>query len=145
MISIYSLRLLSTFIYTIINDNVLASSVQKKENILRFCGPKNFFCVRTQPWNPPPPPLYAIVRIWLDPSPPPFYVRTMWMTPNLETFSSLQNKLSSLIKTSKQEYFSKIAKKLSDASISSKTYWSILKSFLTGKKLPCHSSYFSWK
>ena len=144
MISIYSLRLLSTFLYTIINDNVIASSVQKKENILRFCGPKKL--LRTYATlKPPPPPLYAIVHIWLDHSPPPFYVSTMWMTPNLETFSSLQNKLSSLIKTSKQEYFSKIAKKLSDASISSKTYWSILKSFLTGKKLPCHSSYFSWK
>ena len=55
---------------------------------------------------------------------------------NLERFSSLQNKLSNLIETSKQKYFSKIAKKLSDPSISSKTYWSILKSFLTGKKVP---------
>ena len=36
---------------------------------------------------------------------------------NLERFSSLQNKLSRLIETSKQEYFSKIAKKLSDPSI----------------------------
>ena len=143
MISIYSLRLLSTFIYTIINDNVLASSVQKKRKYFEILWSKKFFLRTYATLKPPPPPLYAIVRIWLDPSPPPFYVRTMWMTPNLETFSSLQNKLSSLIKTSKQEYFSKIAKKLSDASISSKTYWSILKSFLTGKKLPCHSSYFS--
>ena len=55
---------------------------------------------------------------------------------NLERFSSLQNKLSSLIETSKPEYFSKIAKTLSDPSISSKTYWSILKSFPTGKKFP---------
>ena len=38
----------------------------------------------------------------------------------LEKFSSVQNKLSSLIETSKQEYFLKIAKKLSDPSISSK-------------------------
>ena len=53
---------------------------------------------------------------------------------SLERFSSLQNKLSSLIETLKQEYFSKIAKKLSDSNISSKTYWSILKSFLKGKK-----------
>ena len=44
--------------------------------------------------------------------------------------------MSNLIETSKQKYFSKIAKKLSDPSISSKTYWSILKSFLTGKKVP---------
>ena len=53
----------------------------------------------------------------------------------LENFSSLQENLSSLIETSKQEYFSKIAEKLSDPNISSKTYWSILKSFLTGKKV----------
>ena len=56
---------------------------------------------------------------------------------NLERFSSPQNKLSSLIETSKQEYFPKIAKKLSDPSISSKIYWSILKIFLTGKNVPC--------
>ena len=31
----------------------------------------------------------------------------------------------------------KIAKKLSDPNISSKTYWPILKCFLTGKKVPC--------
>ena len=37
---------------------------------------------------------------------------------SLQRFSSLQNKLSSLIETLKQEYFSKIAKKLSDSSIS---------------------------
>ena len=55
----------------------------------------------------------------------------------LEKFSSLQKNLSSLIETSKQEYFSKIAKKLSDPNTSSKTYWSILKSLLTGKKVPC--------
>ena len=39
----------------------------------------------------------------------------------LERFGSLQNKLSSLIETSKPEYLSKIAKKLYH-SISSKTY-----------------------
>ena len=54
----------------------------------------------------------------------------------LEKFSSLQKNLSSLIETSKQEYFSKIAKKLSDPNTSSKTYWSILKSLLTGEKVP---------
>ena len=54
----------------------------------------------------------------------------------LEKFSSLLKNLSSLIVTSKQEYFSKIAKKLSDPNTSSKTYWSILKSLLTGEKVP---------
>ena len=45
--------------------------------------------------------------------------------------------MSSLIETSKQEYPSKIAKQLSDSSISSKTYWSILKRFLNGENVPC--------
>ena len=62
---------------------------------------------------------------------------------NLERFSPFQNKLSSLIETLKREYFSKITKELSDASISSKKYWSILKSFLTGKKVSLYSSYYS--
>ena len=39
--------------------------------------------------------------------------------------------------TVKQQYFRKIAKKLSDSNISSKTYWPILKCFLTGKRVPC--------
>ena len=45
--------------------------------------------------------------------------------------------MSSLIETSKQEYFSRIAKKLSDPSVSSKTYWFILKSLLMDKKVSC--------
>ena len=56
---------------------------------------------------------------------------------NLERFSSLQNKLSSLIETSKQEYLSKIAKKLFNPSISLKTYLSILKKNLMSEKVPC--------
>ena len=53
----------------------------------------------------------------------------------LETFSSLQKSLSGSIETLKQEYFLKIAKKLSDPAICSKPYWSILKSILMGKKV----------
>ena len=56
---------------------------------------------------------------------------------NLERFRSLQNNLTITIETAKQQYFAKIAKKLSDPNISSKTYWSILKCFLTGKKVLC--------
>ena len=61
---------------------------------------------------------------------------------NLERLSFLQRNLSSLIETSKQEYNSKIAKKLCDPSISSKTYWYILKSFLTDIKVPWISPVF---
>ena len=62
----------------------------------------------------------------------------------LERFGSLQNKLSSLIETSKPEYLSKITKNLS-LSISSKTYWYILKSFLKSKKVPGVPSIFHEK
>ena len=48
---------------------------------------------------------------------------------NLEVFCSLQNNLTITIETAKQQYFAKIAKKLSNLNISSKTYWSILKCF----------------
>ena len=48
---------------------------------------------------------------------------------NLERFRSLQNNLNNAIETTKQQYFAKIAKKLSDPNISSKTYWSISKCF----------------
>ena len=78
MVSIHSLRLVYTFLYTIINGNVIVSFAQKK--ILRFCGPKKVFCVRSQPGNHLP--LYAIVHIWLDPSSPPLCVLAMSMTPN---------------------------------------------------------------
>ena len=40
MVSIYSLKPVYTFLYTIINGNVLASFVQKKRKVLRFGGPK---------------------------------------------------------------------------------------------------------
>ena len=58
----------------------------------------------------------------------------------LERFNLLQNNLSSLIKTLKQEYFSKIAKKLSDLSISSET-WSVLKSFF--RNVVCFKKFFN--
>ena len=61
---------------------------------------------------------------------------------NLERFSSLQNNLTNTIETTKQQCFAKIAKKPFVPNISSKTYWSILKCFLTGKKVPCISPIF---
>ena len=48
-----------------------------------------------------------------------------------------QKGLVSFNETSKQEYSSQTAEQLSDSSISSKTYWSILKSFLTEENVPC--------
>ena len=66
MVSIYSLRLVYTFLYTKINGNVAASFVQKKKGF-KILWPKKFY-------------LYLIVHIWLDPSPPLLCVCTLWMT-----------------------------------------------------------------
>ena len=55
---------------------------------------------------------------------------------NLEWFRSFQNNLTNTIETTKQQYFAKMSEKLSDPNITSKIYWSILKCFLTGKKVP---------
>ena len=59
------LRPVYTFLYIIINDNVIASFVQKKI-VLRFCGPIIVFLRTYATLSPPPIPptsLYAIVRI----------------------------------------------------------------------------------
>ena len=45
--------------------------------------------------------------------------------------------MSFLIEKSKRKYHSRITSKLSDIRKSFKAYWSILKSFLIGKKIPC--------
>ena len=49
----------------------------------------------------------------------------------------LQTQLNFLIEKSKGKYYSRTTSKLSDIGKSSKTYWSILESFLIGKKTPC--------
>ena len=74
MVSIYSLRPVYTFLYTIINGNVIGSFVQKKK-VLRFCGPKTLFlrtyaklksplplCIQSYAFGLTPPlPLYTYV------------------------------------------------------------------------------------
>ena len=55
----------------------------------------------------------------------------------LDSLKDLQAQLNFLIEKSKGKYYSRITSKLSDIGKSSKTYWSILKSFLIGKKIPC--------
>ena len=52
MVSIYSLRPVYTFLYTIINDNVIAFFIQKRK-VLRFCGPKTFFLRKYATLNSP--------------------------------------------------------------------------------------------
>ena len=47
------------------------------------------------------------------------------------------NELKSLIEASKEKYYSCISKRMMNPLISTKTYWSILKSFLNNKKIRC--------
>ena len=49
----------------------------------------------------------------------------------------LQNELKSLIEANKEKYYSRISKRMMNPLTSTKTYWSILKSFLNNKKIPC--------
>ena len=56
---------------------------------------------------------------------------------HLLTLHNLQNHLNQFIQKAKQNYLSKVAKKLSDPSTSTKCYWSLLKTLLNDKKIPC--------
>ena len=49
---------------------------------------------------------------------------------------NLTNELSNLVRDTKTEYHSKLAAKLVNPSTSAKTYWSILKTFANGRKVP---------
>ena len=49
---------------------------------------------------------------------------------------NLTTELSNLIRDTKSEYHSKLAAKLVNPSTSAKTYWSILKTFANGRKVP---------
>ena len=49
----------------------------------------------------------------------------------------LQNELKYLIEANKEKYYSRISKRMINPLTSTKTYWSILKSFLNNKKIPC--------
>ena len=56
---------------------------------------------------------------------------------HLCAFINLQNHLNRSIQISKQNYDNKIAQRLGDPNTSSKCYWSLLKTLLNGKKIPC--------
>ena len=56
MVSIYSLSPVYTFLYIIMNGNVIASFVQKKKSFeILWFKKKIFACARVQLWNPLPP------------------------------------------------------------------------------------------
>ena len=52
-------------------------------------------------------------------------------------FKNLQNHLNQSIQIAKQNYVNKIAQRLGDPNTSSKCYWSLLRTKLNGKKIPC--------
>ena len=56
---------------------------------------------------------------------------------HLCAFKNLQNHLNQSIQIAKQNYVNKIAQRLGDPNTSSKCYWSLLKTLLNGKKIPC--------
>ena len=58
-------------------------------------------------------------------------------SPTFQNFQFLHSKLNSLIEESKHKYHARLSKKLSDPATSPKPYWSILKTFLNNKKIPC--------
>ena len=55
----------------------------------------------------------------------------------INQFKALQDEIGFLIEKSKNYYYSKLSQKLSNKATSSKAYWSILKTFLNDKKIPC--------
>ena len=55
----------------------------------------------------------------------------------LEKFKALQYELRISIEESKEKYYTKLLSRLADPLTSPKTYWSILKTFLNNKKIPC--------
>ena len=54
---------------------------------------------------------------------------------NFDVMNELTSELSSIISQRKNEYYSRLAKKLNDPQTNAKTYWSILKTFFNGRKM----------
>ena len=52
-------------------------------------------------------------------------------------FQCIRNLLTATTEKSKEQFYSRISTKLMDPTISPKAYWSILKTFLNNKKIPC--------
>ena len=52
-------------------------------------------------------------------------------------------KLINIIKSSKENFYNNLAKKLNDPNFSSKKYWSIMKTFVNGRKLLLFHHYWS--
>ena len=64
------------------------------------------------------------------------YLRNQRSNEDFAKLEYLRNEIDNLISKSKKEYYQNINRKLNDLSTSSKTYWSIMKIFFNGKKVP---------
>ena len=65
------------------------------------------------------------------------YSQTNKNIPLTRRFQCIQKVLTATIEKSKEQFYSWISTKLMDPTISPKAYWSILKTFLNNKKIPC--------
>ena len=65
------------------------------------------------------------------------YLRSNKSLEFLNQFRFFQAKLNLLIEESKEKYYVRLSKKLLDPQTSPKSYWSILKTLLNNKKIPC--------
>ena len=52
-------------------------------------------------------------------------------------FQNIQKLLTAIIENTKEQYYTRISSKLMDPTTSPKAYWSILKTVLNNKKIPC--------
>ena len=55
---------------------------------------------------------------------------------NYEQLQLISNSLTETIRSSKEKFYCKLSTKLANPSTSSKSYWSILKTFVNGKIYP---------
>ena len=58
-------------------------------------------------------------------------------TNNKQLLHSLPHHLSKSIENAKNKYFFRISEKLNNPNTSTKCYWSLIKTLLNGKKVPC--------
>ena len=65
------------------------------------------------------------------------YLRSNKSLQFLNQFQFLQTKLNYLIEESKEKYYVRLSKQLLHPQTSPKSYWSILKTFVNKKKIPC--------
>ena len=64
------------------------------------------------------------------------YMKHQAQISSLLKVEDLRIEISNLIAKTKEKYYQRINAKLNDPSLSNKTYWSILKTFYNGKKVP---------